>query len=204
MNYEKNSERWRTVCMVLALLLVLALLVVAVKGFWPAVVPEEPVARSSYNTACYREQGGDKWVCGDGGEMEFQSGATLDLQSGATVSSDAAVDLNSTLNVDGATTLAGLLYPSFADETITDGETLTPTVTVYALDSAGAVTLTLAASATEGQLLILIGDDANNITINDTNVRTNDGGVQVIGQYDVIIWVYQDSEWIEISESNNS
>lgn len=115
-----------------------------------------------------------------------------------------AVDCDSTLNVDGALTLVALLYPSFADETITDGETLTPTKTIYALDSAGAVTMTLAASGTEGQLLILIGDDANDITINDTNVRTNDGGVQVIGQYDVITWVYQDSEWVEISESNNS
>lgn len=104
----------------------------------------------------------------------------------------------------GATTLGALFYPSFADETITDGETLTPTVTVYNLDSGGAVTMTIAACTTDGQPLVLVGDDANNITINDTNVRTNDGGVQVIGQYDVITWICIDLEWLEISESNNS
>jgi hypothetical protein len=123
---------------------------------------------------------------------------------------DGALDADSTANIAGATTLGssltvgGLLYPSFADETITDGETLTPTVTVYALDSAGAVTMTLAASGTEGQLLILIGDDANDITIADTNIRTNDGNAQVLNQYDVLMLVYQDSEWIEISNSDNS
>jgi len=128
---------------------------------------------------------------------------TLDLDGNLT-SGTGAVTITDSLNVTGAATFAALLYPSFANETITDGETLTATVTVYALDSAGAVTMTLAASGTEGQLLILIGDDANNITINDTNVRTNDGGVQVIGQYDVIMWIYQDSEWVEVAESNNS
>jgi hypothetical protein len=121
-----------------------------------------------------------------------------------TVNATGAVDFDSTLNVDGAVTFQGAFYPGFTNETVTDGETITPTYTTYALDSAGNVTITLAATGTEGQLLVLIGDDANNITINDTNVRTNDGGVQVIGQYDVIVWVYQDSEWLEISESNNS
>lgn len=117
---------------------------------------------------------------------------------------DGALDADSTANFAGAVTLQALLYPSAADETITDGETLTPTVTIYNLDAAGAVTMTIAASATEGQLLVLCGDSANNITVNDTNIRTNDGSTQVIGQYDCITWVYIDSEWLELSESNNS
>lgn len=139
-----------------------------------------------------------------------------------TVNATGAVDFDSTLNVDGASTLGGAVtvnnsatvtgavtfqgafYSSFTDLTVSDGDTLTPTYTTYALDSAGNVTITLAATGTEGQLLVLIGDDANDITINDTNVRTNDGAAQVLNQYDVIMWVYQDSEWIEISESNNS
>jgi hypothetical protein len=117
---------------------------------------------------------------------------------------DGALDADSTANIAGALTLQALFYPSSADETITDGETLTPTVTIYNLDSAGAVTMTLAASGTEGQLLILVGDDANDITINDTNVRTNDGNAQVLNQYDVLMWVYIDSEWIEIADTANS
>jgi hypothetical protein len=96
-----------------------------------------------------------------------------------------------------------LFLPGFADETITDGETLTPTVTVYALDSAAAVTMTLAASASEGQPLILIGDDNNTITINTTNLRTTDGNAVTVGQYDVVMFVYQDSEWLHVAKSAN-
>lgn len=104
----------------------------------------------------------------------------------------------------GALDLGGLFQPSFADEEITDGETLTATVTVYALDSAGAVTMTLAASADEGQILILIGDDANDITIADTNLRSSDGNAIVLNQYDILMLVYQDSEWIELAKTTAS
>lgn len=140
----------------------------------------------------------------DGGLTDIGGGtyATANGDNDLGVAGDLEVD--GAADLDGSLTVAGLVFFSFADETITDGETLTPTVMVYALDSGGAVTMTLAASATEGQILILIGDDANNITINDTNIRTNDGSVQVINQFDVIMFVYQDAEWIEISESNNS
>lgn len=117
---------------------------------------------------------------------------------------DGALDADSTANIAGDLTLQALLLWSFADETITDGEWLTPTLTVYNLDSGGAVTMTLGACAYDGQLLILVGDDGNDITINDTNIRTNDGGVQVINQFDVITWVCIDAEWVEVSESNNS
>ena len=119
--------------------------------------------------------------------------------TGATVTSGGLLITAGGLTVSsGDADLAGLFQPSFANETITDGEVLTPTVTVYALDTAGAVTMTLAASADEGQLLILIGDDANTITINDTNIRSSDGSTIDVGQYDVVVFVYQDSEWLEL------
>lgn len=150
----------------------------------------------------------------------FKVGGTTDLvgnvssSTGAltitdSVNATGAVDFDSTLNVDGASTLVGnvtlsaLLKPGFADETITDGETLTPTKTVYALDSAGGVTMTLAASASEGQLLFLVGDDANTITIADTNIRSSDGNAITLGQYDAAAFVYQDSEWIELLKIAN-
>jgi hypothetical protein len=118
-----------------------------------------------------------------------------------TVTDDASVTGDLTA---GSATVSGLTLISFANLTVTNGSTLTPTYNIYALDSAGAVTMTLAASATEGQLLILIGDDANDITVADTNLRSNDGAAQVLNQYDVLMLVYQDSEWVEISESNDS
>lgn len=146
----------------------------------------------------------------DGGLVDIGGGtyATADGDNDLGIDGDleinGAVDADGTMNVAGNTTLQALLLTSFTNLTVTNGSTLTPTVTVYALDSAGAVTMTLAASGTEGQLLILIGDDANDITIADTNLRSNDGGVQVLNAYDVLMLVYQDAEWIEISESNNS
>lgn len=147
----------------------------------------------SYSTDCYQKQGGSEWIADDGctwgvlsgGTLEVQSGATVDIQSGATMTvSDLA--------------LTGLFKPGFANVTVTNGLVITPAYTVYALDSAGAVTLTLGASASEGQLLYLIGDDANNVTVADTNIRTSTGNALVIGQYDVAAFVYQDSEWIEL------
>lgn len=159
---------------------------------------------SAQSTACYREQGGAKWVCETGGEMEFQTGATLDVQSGATLNVDGTLSSAAgTFTVTDALAVTGLLYPSFTNETITNGETVTPTYTVYALDSAGAVTMTLAASAVEGQLLILIGDDANNVTVADTNLRSHDGAALVLGQYDVAMLVYQDAEWLQLVELAN-
>lgn len=146
----------------------------------------------------------------DGGLTDIGGGtyATADGDNDLGIDGDLEVntnaDLDGTLNVAGAVTFQNAFYPSFTNLVVTDTDTITPTYVTYALDSVGPATITLNATGTEGQLLILIGDDANNITINDTNVRTNDGAAQVIGQYDVIMWVYQDSEWIEISESNNS
>lgn len=159
----------------------------------------------SYSTDCYQKQGGSEWIADDGctwgvldgGTLELQTGSTLDLQA-ALSSSVGAVTVTDSLYVTGTVTLAGLLQPGFANVTVTNGLIITPSYTVYALDSAGAVTLTLGASASEGQLLYLIGDDANNVTVADTNVRTSTGNSLVIGQYDVAAFVYQDSEWIEL------
>jgi len=103
------------------------------------------------------------------------------------------------LNLAGELDMAGLLQLSFADLAISDGDTITPTYTVYALDTSGAVTITLAASADEGQLLILINDDANAAIIADTNLRSSDGNaITLAGAYDAVLLIYQDSEWLEL------
>jgi len=103
------------------------------------------------------------------------------------------------LNLAGDLDLAALLQLSFADLAVSDGDTITPTVTVYALDTTGAVTITLAASADEGQLLILLNDDANAVLINDTNLRSSDGNaITLAGAHDAGVFIYQDSEWWEL------
>jgi hypothetical protein len=105
---------------------------------------------------------------------------------------------------DGFIGFTGGQFWSTTTATATNGSTITPTVyTLYNLDSAAAVTVTLAA-CTEGGPIILAGDDANNVTIADTNIRTNDGAAAVIGQYDVFIAICVDSEWLEIANATNS
>jgi len=123
----------------------------------------------------------------------------LELSGDLTVGDDAAIGGDLTLT--GAFSVGGLTYNSFTNLTVSvAGQVLTPTYTVYALDTSGAISMTLASSATEGQLLILIGDDANTITVNDTNLRSHDGAALSIGQYDAALLVYQDAEWIQLVE----
>lgn len=105
-------------------------------------------------------------------------------------------------NVDseGSLDFGTAFKPGFADLTVTDGTTPTISAMVTALDSAAAVTITLAACTVEGQVTVLIGDDANTVTINDTNLRSHDGAALALGQYDVAMLICQDTEWIQLIE----
>jgi len=99
----------------------------------------------------------------------------------------------------------GLFLPNFDDLTVNDGDWITPTtINVYALDSGGAVTITLGACTNEGQSLMLIGDDGNDIIINDANIRTSTCNALTINQYDIVAWVCQDAEWLELYIITNS
>lgn len=118
---------------------------------------------------------------------------------------DGALDADSTANIAGNLTLQALLLTSFSDRATSDGDTITPTVTTYALDTTGDVTITLAASASEGQPLIIINDDDNATIIADTNLRSSDGNaITLAGANDIAMFVYQDSEWNELLTIANS
>jgi hypothetical protein len=99
----------------------------------------------------------------------------------------------------------GHIYRQFEDLTVADGDTITPTARAdtVALDTTGAVTVTIAACSTDGHELTLIGDDNNAIVINATNLRTTDGAALGMDQYDVVKLVCQDTEWLVMLESNN-
>lgn len=155
-----------------------------------AVMGEDSLSFGVYQVPCHMEQGGAQWTAAENCTWEIQDGATLNVQSGATMT---VADIS----------LTGLLKPGFANVTVTNGLIITPSYTVYAMDSAGAVTITLAAVGTEGQLLYLLGDDANTVKIADTNIRTTDGNAINVGQYDAVAFIYQDSEWLELSLSAN-
>ena len=152
---------------------------------------EEPIARS-YQTKCYHEQGGDKWTCVSGGEIELQTGATLDIQSGVTASINDLV-ISDTINIDDNVS------------TITGTQTLTPTASVYLFNPASTLTLTLATGdAAVGDFLWI-----SNITSTASVVVVNTGATaggsdRTIALDDVIGFIFANSKWVEAFYSDNS
>ncbi len=92
-----KAKRWGFMALAVALAMTMLF------GCQALIKPEEPEARS-YNTACYMEQGGARWVCGDGGTLLIGEGGTLDA-SDATVTlgaltGDVTGDVTGTLTGD--------------------------------------------------------------------------------------------------------
>lgn len=110
-----------------------------------------------------------------------------------------ATSLSSTLDVDDASSFDGEFIFTKQEITPTTGSTLTPAATFYIINTSGAITITLGTTgAVAGQLLMLYGDDNNNITVADTNILTTTGNALVIGQYDIALFVYNGTAWVEL------
>jgi hypothetical protein len=125
----------------------------------------------------------------------------LTVSDDATIAGDLAV--TGAVEIAGTSTLEGITIMAASDITVTTA-TITPTVSAYHADSAGAVTWTLPACAVNGQLLLIYGDDNNTITIADSSLRSTDGNAVTIGQYDVVLFVCFDTEWNHVAKSANS
>lgn len=97
----------------------------------------------------------------------------------------------------------GLNIGSSDQITGTDGQTITPTKSLYILDSATDITITLAACAHNNQPLALFGNDANTILVADSDLRSTDGAAISIGQYDLVALRCIGAEWIHQSTSAN-
>jgi len=178
-----------------------ALLVVIVLVFgWLGVkLPAPPMpdpldaeSRGLYATLCYKPEGGASFECDSGGSYNVNTGAALVVDSGGTLTAS-----------PGATVSLGNLKLTAADITPTAGQTITPAYGMYVVNSSGAVSMTLAAPAAAGQILYLYGDDANTVTVNDTNIRSTDGNAVTFGQYDLVEFVSSATEWIHLAKSAN-
>ena len=172
----------------------------------------QPQQEAEFGSQAVRERASiyaktDSWIV-DGADILWYSDnrttQTASVAGDTGLGTFTDVTVSDDLAVTDDATFGGLIVPTLTNLTATDGMTITPTSMVYALDSAGAVTVTLAASGTEGQLLILIGDDSNNVTVADTNLRSADGNAIVIAQYEVVMFVYQDAEWLVVANTDNS
>lgn len=178
---------------VLALVLVLAL------GVYLAVGPAETaIPRSQYATLIHGDAEGAKLVAESGGEIELLSGATLDVQSGVDT------DFGGDVAFGGDATFGGLTILSSTSVTVTDGMTLTPAVSLYRLNAAGGVTLTLNACVNDGQIVYLYGEDNQTVTIVDSNILTHDGGTLSVAQYDLSALICVAGKWAQIAEVANS
>lgn len=131
------------------------------------------------------------------GDADVDSTLTVDGASTLT----GAVTVGSNLAVTGSTTLTGGLILASTAITLTAGQVITPAYGMYIISSSGSVSMTLAAPSAAGRVLYLYGDDANTVTINDTNIRSTDGNAVTFGQYDVVQWISTATEWIHVSKS---
>lgn len=193
-----------TIGQILGIVLTAAVALLAVFGYDVTVIqprqmaPQDellqfgPAARGLYATLCYRPEGGASFECDSGGTFSVNDGAALTIDSGGSLTASA-----------GATVALGNLVLTKSDFTPTAGQTLTPAYGMYAVNSSGAVSMTLAAPSEAGQLLVLYGDDANTVTVNDTNLRSTDGNAVTFGQYDVVAFISSATEWIHVAKSVN-
>ena len=151
----------RKVIFVFSVILVIGLLAGCVATNTPQPDPQA----ADFSTACYREQGGAKWVCASGGEFEVQSGATLDLQSGSTFTMAGRAD-----------------FDAAATQTATNGNPVTITAFANPLTSTGDVTptITIPAAGTFGCFYNTV---TRTITFVDTGNQVLSGNA-ALGQYD--------------------
>jgi cytoskeletal protein CcmA (bactofilin family) len=138
------------------------------------------------------------WEQSDGTDVGTMSNAgVLSIEGALTLQNDETI-ANST---DGLITLGGGLQ--FSTTSITDTQTITPLAsTFYTINSSGAASITMTACSAAGQIVFMYGDDANNVTVPDSNIRTSDGNAVVFDQYDLVTWMCSGSEWILLYESN--
>ncbi len=139
-----------------------------------------------------------------------------------------AVDFDTTLNVDGASTLVGAVSVTGAstltgaitaendltvddtmsfddtDSALAATQTLTPTATFYEFAPATTLTLTLATGeATVGDLLILANTVSTSTVIVDTGATAGGGNV-TLGENDLALFIFTNTNWVEIASGDNS
>jgi len=98
----------------------------------------------------------------------------------------------------------GTFLPGFTDALVSDGDTITPTAYMRSISCSGDITVTLGASCTDGQPLVIYIDDAHSVVIMATNSKTAGGGNITVDQYDTVGYICEDNTWIMLYESNNS
>lgn len=164
-----KAKRWGFMALAVALALTMLF------GCQALIKPEEPEARS-YNTVCYMEQGGARWVCDNGGTIyigadgvltvEGEAGFAEIVATGLTVNGDALI--SDTLTVSGTAVIVGGVTADLTGDVTGD---LTGDVTG---NVTGDVTGTLTGNVTGDVTGDLTGDVTGNVTGDVTGTLTGD------------------------------
>jgi len=139
---------------------------------------------------------------GNGTPGSAQDGEDFYCEGKSEFDGAARFDGTTALN-DDVTVAEAIVYTAGTVTPVQGGVTLVADLTFYYVISGGAYSMTLGTSgAVDGQMLILYGRDANNVTINDINLLSSSGGALTLGQYDIATFIYiggSVNTWAEIS-----
>lgn len=127
---------------------------------------------------------------------------TAETSTGADV---ATIDVSGNISAAAEVDVGTFLQLSEASaQTIVDGTAgITPTATYHPITAAGAVGNTMYTTGfTAGDLVILVNEGANAITITDTGTTMLTGNI-ALGQYDSLTLLFDGTNWVEVSASNN-
>ena len=139
------------------------------------------------------------------GTLAANGGITVDTSNFTVNGTTGALLTASTFSAGDKSTFNGEVVYATSEITPASGSSLTVGYTAYLINTSGNITMTLATTgATAGQIVIIYGLDANNITINDTNLKSSDGNTIVLGQYDICIFFFDGTSWVELSKTANS
>lgn len=101
---------------------------------------------------------------------------------------------------------AAFAFKPSLDQVVASGGTIVPSRTFITIIAAGSVTTStseaIADGYADGQLLILMNDDSNAITIKD-NANTVMAGDVALGQGDTITLIWLGDSWYQLAASNN-
>lgn len=207
-----NDKRWNIVITVL-IVIVAAMNAITVITL---LTPDEEAIPRAYQCDVYTEQGCAKYVVASGGELEIQSGGTLDIPSGATFAPTLSGDITfvngTTLGEAVDTVLDFSEFLAATEQTVfalSAAGYITPTGTYQPITSTAAistnVTTAIQDGAVNGQLLILVNENAADAIIIVDGANTKMGGDKTLtgGEGDSIFLMWDGADWLCIGYNDN-
>jgi hypothetical protein len=135
----------------------------------------------------------------------------IDMSSAAINTADLRLENGETIDNGTDTVISFSAFVGAAEQTplvLTEGGTITPTGTYQPITSATAITTSattaIANGVKNGQLLILVNENASDAIIVKDSANTHLSGDLTLGNDDTLMLIWDGADWLEIGTSNNS